>query len=276
MRFHLLRSLYALTFALGLSTAHAAWPEKTIRILVPFPPGSASDLIARTLADKLQAKFPAGLVVENRPGAGGTIATAEMVKSPKDGYTIMTGTMGTHAIAPSLYKSLPFDPLKDLIPISIVAEVPLMVVAWFGLVLGDALVFHWGHRFGPWILRRRFVARIVAPHRLAGFQARVSRGGPAYIFLIRFMPGIRTALFFAAGTLKLPYRTLFLYDGIAALIELPLLVYGVRFVGGRWQEILAYIKQFQVVLLIALAVVAIAFVLWRRMRRNAATPSRAP
>ena len=60
------------------------------------------------------------------------------------------------------------------------------------------------------------------------------------------------------------------------MIELPLLVYGVRFVGGRWQEILGYIKQFQVALLIALALVAIAFVVWRRMRRNAATPSRAP
>ena len=88
------------------------------------------------------------------------------------------------------------------------------------------------------------------------------------------MPGIRTALFFAAGTLKLPYRTLFLYDGIAALIELPLLVYGVRFVGGRWQQILAYIKQFQVALLIGLALAAVAFVVWRRLRRPAsATPN---
>jgi membrane protein DedA with SNARE-associated domain len=155
----------------------------------------------------------------------------------------------------------------------VMEPVPLMAVAWFGLVLGDALVFHWGHRFGPWILRRRFVARIVAPQRLAEFQARVRRGGPAYIFLIRFMPGIRTALFFAAGSLKLPYRTLFLYDGIAALIELPLLVYGVRFVGGRWQQILAYIKQFQVALLIALALVAVAFFVWRRLRRAPGAPS---
>jgi membrane protein DedA with SNARE-associated domain len=144
-----------------------------------------------------------------------------------------------------------------------------MLVAWFGLVLGDALVFHWGHRFGPWILRRRFVARIVAPQRLAGFQARVQRGGPAYIFLIRFMPGIRTALFFAAGTLKLPYRTLFLYDGLGAAIELPLLVYGVRFVGGRWEQILDLIRRFQVVLLVALALAALAFVAWRRVRRKA-------
>ncbi|HEX4329537.1 MAG TPA: tripartite tricarboxylate transporter substrate binding protein, partial [Burkholderiales bacterium] len=96
---------------------------------MPFPPGSASDLIARVLADKMGAKFSAGVIVDNRPGAGGTIATAEMLKSPRDGYTIMTGTMGTHAIAPSLYHNLSFDPLKDLLPISIVAEVPLMVVA---------------------------------------------------------------------------------------------------------------------------------------------------
>ena len=158
----------------------------------------------------------------------------------------------------------------------VMEPVPLMIVAWFGLVLGDALVFHWGHRFGPWILRRRFVARIVPEQRLAEFQERVRRGGPAYIFLIRFMPGIRTALFFAAGTLKLRYRTLFLFDGFAALVELPLLVYGVRFVGGRWQQILAYIKQFQVALLIGLALVALALFVWRRMRRSAGATSGSP
>jgi membrane protein DedA with SNARE-associated domain len=153
--------------------------------------------------------------------------------------------------------------LKD-----VMQPVPLMVVAWFGLVLGDALVFHWGHRFGPWILQRRWIARVVKPERLAEFQARVQRGGPASIFVIRFMPGIRTALFFAAGTLKLPYRTLFLYDGLGAAIELPLLVYGVRFVGGRWQQILDLVRQFQVALLVALALAALAFVAWRRVRRK--------
>lgn len=158
----------------------------------------------------------------------------------------------------------------------VMEPVPLMIVAWFGLLLGDALVFHWGHRFGPWILRRRFVARIVPQQRLAEFQERVRRGGPAYIFLIRFMPGIRTALFFAAGTLKLRYRTLFLYDGFASLIELPLLVYGVRFVGGRWQQILAYIKQFQLALLIGLALLALAFFVWRRMRRSPGATSGSP
>ena len=145
----------------------------------------------------------------------------------------------------------------------------LIVVAWFGLVLGDALVFFWGHRFGPRICATRWVPRIVSPDRLKEFQDRVRRGGPGYIFVIRFMPGIRTALFFAAGTLKLRYRTLFFFDGAAAAIELPLLVYGVRFVGGRWQQILEVITQFQIWLLAVLALLIVAFLVRRWLRRGA-------
>jgi membrane protein DedA with SNARE-associated domain len=146
---------------------------------------------------------------------------------------------------------------------------PLMVVAWLGLVGGDALVFFWGRRLGPRLFRTRWFGRIVAEQRLAEFQERVRRGGPASIFTIRFMPGIRTALFFAAGTLALPYRTLFVYDGLAAAIELPLVVYGVRFVGGRWQQILEWLREFQLYLLIALAALALVWLLRRRYRRAA-------
>ena len=122
---HTLLPLFLLTVAFNAS----AWPNKPIHIIVPFPPGSASDLIARTLAEKLQTRFSNAMVVENRPGAGGTIATTELAKSAKDGYAIMIGTMGTHAIAPSLYKGLAVDYQRDLVPISIVAELPLLVVA---------------------------------------------------------------------------------------------------------------------------------------------------
>lgn len=114
---------------------------------------------------------------------------------------------------------------------------PLMLVGWLGIMIGDTLIFHWGHRFGAPLLRSRFFSRIVSPARLVEMQERVRRGGPYFIFVIRFLPGIRTALFFAAGSLKVPYRTLFIYDGAAALIELPLLVYAVRYVGGNWQQI---------------------------------------
>jgi membrane protein DedA with SNARE-associated domain len=127
----------------------------------------------------------------------------------------------------------------------IMDPVPLMVVAWFGLVLGDALVFYWGHRFGARLLRHRYFARVVPEARLASMQDTMRRYGPAYIFVVRFMPGVRTPLFFAAGSLKMPYRHLFIFDGVAALVELPLLVYGVRYVGGRWEEILALVQRFQ-------------------------------
>lgn len=150
----------------------------------------------------------------------------------------------------------------------VMEPLPLIAVAWVGLLAGDGLVFHWGHRFGPRILGTRFFARIVPPARLAGLQARVRRGGPAYIFLIRFMPGIGTALFFAAGTLKIPYRTFFGFNGLAAAIELPLLVYGVRFVGGRWQEIMATIERFQVALLVALGAAALAALAMRALKRR--------
>jgi len=143
---------------------------------------------------------------------------------------------------------------------------PLMVVAWFGLVGGDALVFHWGHRFGTRLLRMRFFARMVPEARLQTMQATMRHYGPAYIFVVRFMPGVRTALFLAAGSLKMPYRHLFIYDGIAALIELPLLVYGVRYVGGRWEEILALIHRFQGIIVPAIVVLLLAMWLYRRFK----------
>ena len=146
---------------------------------------------------------------------------------------------------------------------AVMDPVPLMLVAWLGLIVGDGLVFHWGHRFGARLLRTPFFARIVPESRLADFQERIRRHGPMYIFVIRFLPGIRTPLFFAAGSLKLPYRYLFIYDGIAAMIELPLLVYSVRYVGGRWQEILTYVEHFQIYIVGAI-VLALALWLTRR------------
>ena len=118
----------ALLALLAGGAAGAGYPDKPIRLLIPFPPGSASDLIGRTLGAKLSERFGQPVLIDNRPGAGGTIATAEMLKSTADGYTIMTGTIGTHAIAPSLYKGLSYSPLKDLAPISMVANVPLILI----------------------------------------------------------------------------------------------------------------------------------------------------
>lgn len=157
----------------------------------------------------------------------------------------------------------------------VMEPVPLMVVAWFGLIGGDALVFHWGHRFGTRLLRHRWASRIVSETRLAALQETMRRYGPAYIFVVRFLPGVRTALFFAAGSLKMPYRHLFIYDGLAAVVELPLLVYGVRYVGGRWQEIMQLVSQFQgwlVAGVVALAGAAWLFGRWRRSKLERPAP----
>jgi membrane protein DedA with SNARE-associated domain len=146
--------------------------------------------------------------------------------------------------------------------------IPLMVVAWFGLLAGDGLVFHWGHRFGARMLRHRWGARIVSPERLESTQATMRRYGPAYIFVVRFLPGIRTMLFFAAGSLKMPYRHLFVYDGLAALIHLPILVYTVRYIGGRWQDITGWFQRSADVLTIVLVIVLVAAFVYSRWRRS--------
>ena len=120
---------FALALLLPLAAGAQAWPAKPVKWLVPFPPGSASDITARVLSEKLAALWGQSVLVENRPGAGGTIATAEMAKAAPDGYTLMSGTMGTHAIAPNLYKGLSYDPLKDLAPVTMMVDVPLVLVA---------------------------------------------------------------------------------------------------------------------------------------------------
>lgn len=153
----------------------------------------------------------------------------------------------------------------------IMEPVPLMIVSWFALVGGDALAFHWGHRFGTRMLQHRWAARIVPEARLLAMQDTMRRYGPGYIFVVRFMPGVRTALFFAAGSLKMPYRHLFVFDGLAALVELPLLVYGVRYVGGRWQEIMALVGRFQGALVAGVALLVLAAWLYGRMRRARST-----
>jgi membrane protein DedA with SNARE-associated domain len=190
-------------------------------------------------------------------------------------YALLFGLLFSCGIGAPMNEDIVLLAAAALTLKGVMEPVPLMVVAWFGLVLGDALVFHWGHRFGARLLEHRFGQRIVSPQRLAATQATMRRYGPAYIFVVRFLPGVRTALFLAAGSLKMPYRHLFVYDGLAALVELPLLVYGVRYVGGNWEEILALVGRFQGVL-VALVVVGLAglwlLARWRRSRVRQGAP----
>lgn len=124
------RILAGLVLACSLSTvAHAqAWPSKPIRLVVPFPAGGGTDIIGRELAQKMADATKWTFVVENRPGSGGNIGVDNVAKSPADGYSLVLGQTSNLAISPSLYAKLPYDPIKDLTPISLVASSALLVV----------------------------------------------------------------------------------------------------------------------------------------------------
>ncbi len=105
--------------------AHAAWPERPIHLVVPFPPGSSPDLLARTIAEPLSQVLQQSIVVDNKPGAGGNIGTRIVSQAKPDGYTLLYTINGPLVTAPTLYKrTLGYDPLKDLAPITLVATSP--------------------------------------------------------------------------------------------------------------------------------------------------------
>jgi tripartite-type tricarboxylate transporter receptor subunit TctC len=116
--------------ALAPLAAHAqgGWPSKPVRIVVPFAAGGTTDILARALAPELQKAFGQPFVVDNQPGAGGNNGAAEVAKSPNDGHTLLMGTVGTHAINPSLYPKMPYDAVKDFAPVTLVAGVPNVLV----------------------------------------------------------------------------------------------------------------------------------------------------
>jgi len=130
MKSALLRGLAALVLALAASpTAFAQdYPAKPIHFVVPYPAGGPLDTVARLLGQKVSESVKQPVVVENKPGAGGNIGADMVAKAPPDGYTILMGAVATHAINPTLYKSIPYDPVKDFAPITQVASTPNVLV----------------------------------------------------------------------------------------------------------------------------------------------------
>jgi tripartite-type tricarboxylate transporter receptor subunit TctC len=118
----------ALAALSSLAGAQQPWPSKPIRYIVPFAAGGTTDILARTISEKLSVALGQPVVVENKPGAGGGVGAAEVAKAAPDGYTIMGGTISTHAINATLYSSLPYDPVKDFAAITLIARVPNMLV----------------------------------------------------------------------------------------------------------------------------------------------------
>jgi tripartite-type tricarboxylate transporter receptor subunit TctC len=122
-----------LLVVLALMTAYCAahaqtYPSKPIRLIVAFPAGGGSDVMARTLTQRLSERVGQPFIVDNRPGAGGSIGTEAAVKSPADGYTLQLGSTSEVSINRSLYTKLTYDPLKDLAPIGIVATTPMVLI----------------------------------------------------------------------------------------------------------------------------------------------------
>ena len=124
-----LRTLFCLfAFCTGTACAQGAWPAREVRIIIGFSAGGTTDIITRTLAPELSRLWGQPIVIENRTGAGGNIGADLVAKAKPDGYTLFMGSVGPLAVNASLYKSMPFDNLKDLTPIALVADVPNMLV----------------------------------------------------------------------------------------------------------------------------------------------------
>ncbi|MET3493673.1 Bug family tripartite tricarboxylate transporter substrate binding protein [Variovorax boronicumulans] len=104
--------------------AQGTWPTKPVRIVVPFAAGGTTDILARAVAPELSKAFGQQFIVDNRAGAGGNVGAELVARAPNDGYTLLMGTVGTHGINRALYPKLPFDPIKDFVPITLVAAVP--------------------------------------------------------------------------------------------------------------------------------------------------------
>ena len=125
---HKLLAVIGVALLLGANAAHAAFPEKTVRIVVPFAPGGATDVVARALAQRLGAVWKQQVIVENKSGAGGNIGADTVAKAAPDGHTLLLASPAEVAINHFLYKSMPFDPETDLVPVTKAASAPLVLV----------------------------------------------------------------------------------------------------------------------------------------------------
>ena len=122
------RALLTLGMSLLLATAAHAWPDKPVTLVVPFPPGGSTDLIARTLAPKLQEKFGGSFITDNKAGATGTIGAGIVARAPADGHTVLVSSLGPYVIAPHLLAKVPYDALKDFDYITVAVQAPNVLV----------------------------------------------------------------------------------------------------------------------------------------------------
>jgi tripartite-type tricarboxylate transporter receptor subunit TctC len=118
----------ALLGSVTMAAAQDAFPTRPVSLVIPFPAGGSTDLVGRIIAEKMSSLLGQQVVVENRGGAGGNVGSAAVAKAEPDGYTLLIGTVATHAINAALYKKLPFDPVADFAPVSLLVVVPNVLV----------------------------------------------------------------------------------------------------------------------------------------------------
>src|SRR5919199_5086039 len=136
-----MRIIVTLIGALAVASAFAqGYPNRSVRVIVPWPPGQATDIAARVVAQKLQDAFGQPFVIDNKPGAGGAIGSDAVAKSAADGYTLLAASSGPLSIMPNLQK-IPYDPLKDFAPVSLVAATPFALVVHPSFPAADAKEF---------------------------------------------------------------------------------------------------------------------------------------
>ena len=129
MRFvNALRTAIAAVLVLTAAGAHAQWPNKPVRFVVPFPAGGSTDVVGRLIAEHLRLSFGQSFVIDNRAGAGGTTGSDVAAKAAPDGYTMLIGTSSTHAIAASLYGKLPYDQVRDFAPVTLLGSATILLV----------------------------------------------------------------------------------------------------------------------------------------------------
>jgi tripartite-type tricarboxylate transporter receptor subunit TctC len=127
-RRHLILGLPALALP-GIARAQApAWPVRPVRVVVPFPPGGTTDFIARLVSQRLGTVLGQTFVIENRGGAGGTVGSDQVAKSAPDGYSLVVSNIASHGVGPSVYRSMPYDSLRDFTHIALMAEIPSVLV----------------------------------------------------------------------------------------------------------------------------------------------------
>jgi membrane protein DedA with SNARE-associated domain len=150
-----------------------------------------------------------------------------------------------------------------------VCDVWLMIgVGMLGVLLGDSIMYFLGHRFGKKLLKKWPFKKLLDEQRIDSIRVRLHKHGAKLLFSARFMPGVRSTVFFASGVLHYPYRKMLLYDGAAAVLSVPAIVYSVYYFGDFLESVIKYIKKAEagIIVVIVLVLMAAGFKLWSKRR----------